>query len=292
MKVDYLIQNKVSEEDFESTVYDWLSQGDYTPDDIIENIITEHNLMYFPVHFYKCSYSGNASASLGYPRIEYYYVYNPTTKRQERKSRTVTDWIPHAQNVSGNVSTAVYVGDLKFDFLKLLSLFKRNETDAWNNTGLKECHRLASKEIVNNFPSTIVRNFNANLSINVNNHASVVLPFWVFMYNYQGKPYYVAVDGNNPQRVSGLRPENKKRKNTVKAIRWVGWLSTIYLSYLGARSYYEANPYEDFKMIGVFIGIFAVLGFIIEGIVSYIKNASKSRRQEKLNNRKRLKAST
>jgi hypothetical protein len=311
MKVDFIIKNKVSEQDFEETIYEWLSQGDYTPDDIIENIITEHNLMYFPVHYYKSSYVGTATASLGYDRREYYSVWNDTTKKHERKSRIVTDWKPHSQNAMGNVSATIYAGEAKFKFIssfiegtgwsgndlirleedtsrnqKFLTMFKRDMNDAWKNTALQESHNKASREIINGFPSSQVRNFNANLQFKVTDYASIVLPYWVFMYDYEGKPYYVAVDGNSPSRVSGIRPENKKRKNQVRAVRWIGWLSAIGLTYLGATTYYEANPYEDLKALGLGLLIFICLGFVTEGIVSSIKNASKKRRQEKLNNRK------
>ena len=36
----FVINNKVSEEEFEQIVYSWIAAGDYTPDDIIENIIS------------------------------------------------------------------------------------------------------------------------------------------------------------------------------------------------------------------------------------------------------------
>jgi aspartate/glutamate racemase len=43
MKVDYVIQSKVQRQDFEQIVYKWLSEDDYTPKDIMENIITQYN---------------------------------------------------------------------------------------------------------------------------------------------------------------------------------------------------------------------------------------------------------
>ena len=311
MKVDFIVQNKVSEQAFESAIYEWLSQGDYTPDDIIENIITEHNLMYFPVHFYKCSYVGTATASLGYDRREYYYVWNESLKRQERKSRIVTDWMPHSQNAFGNVEATVYAGDSKFNFMrsfiegagwssrdlnsidvdagrsrKMLSLFRLEPIEAWNQSGINECREKASREIVNSFPSSKVRNFNANLQFKLESYTNVVLPFWVFMYDYQGSPYYVAVDGNNPSRISGVRPEDKARKNKVSIIRWLGWLTAIASAYFGAGAYSDANPSAEFKVLGVGVLILIVIIIIVESIVSNIKNTSKKKRQEKLKKRR------
>jgi hypothetical protein len=311
MKVEYIVQNKVSEQSFEGAIYEWLSQGDYTPDDIIENIITEHNLMYFPVHFYKCSYVGTATASLGYNRKEYYYEWNESRKRQERKSRIVTDWLPHSQNAFGKVHTTVYAGDSKYNFMrsfvegadwsssdlmsidndagrsqKMLSVFKIEPTAAWNQSGIQECKEKASREIVRSFPSSKVRNFNANLQFTLDSYTNVVLPFWVFMYDYNGKPYYVAVDGNNPSRISGVRPEDKARKNKVSTIRWLGWLTAIISAYFGAVAYSDADPSAEFGVLGVGIIIFIVIGIIVESIVSNIKNTSKKKRQDKLKKRR------
>ena len=311
MKVHFIIKNKVSEENFEEIVYDWLSDGDYTPDDIIENIITEHNLELFPVHYYNCSYTGEVSASLGYTHEESYWVYNPETKRQEKRTKTVTTWRPHFEKVNGKVGTVLYMGESRFDFLRpfiestrwsknelvkidddaghqLAKKYKKDLTQAWNETGINESYRKATNYIKNNLPSTLVNNFKANLKFNVFARGSAMIPFWIFMYDYKGKKYYVSVDGNNPDRIDGKKPENKKRKYTVIAVRWIGWLSTIFLAWTGAGILFEeANNsnyrgYREWIALGGFIVLFAILGFIIERIVKNIKTESKQRRQEKL----------
>ncbi|MFK7979268.1 MAG: hypothetical protein AB8G86_04765 [Saprospiraceae bacterium] len=313
MKGNYLIKNKVSEENFEATVYDWLADGDYTPDDIIENIITEHNLMYFPAHFYYSNYKGEVSASLGYMHEESYWTYNPETKRKEKRTRTVTTWQPYSQNVNSYIGVLIYAGESRFDFLRpfiedtgwgkndLIKVdddtdryqnfkkkYKKNLLDTWNEIGINESHRKATNEIKSNFPSNIISNFKANLNFKIDHNFSVLVPFWVFMYDYKGKKYYVSVDGNNPHKIDGVKPENKARKYTVKAIKWVGWLSTIFLAWTGAGIFYEQSQnstyrdYRDWIAIGGFILLLAVLGFIVERIIINIKTQSKEKRLEKL----------
>jgi len=312
MKVDFIIGTKVSEQDFESKVYDWLSEGDYTPNDIIEEIITEHNLMWFPTHLYKCNYTGQVSAKLGYTREVKYQVYNPNFKRYDTHThtKTVTDWIPYSSQVLGEVETVTYVGEAKYEFLrqfiegtgwskddlnnlamdagkhhKFLKLYKKNIAEAWNDIGIHQCYLKATESIKKDLPSRLISNFKANINFTIYNQISVVVPFWVFMYEYKGKPYYVSVDANNPHRIDGIRPENKVRKYTVLGIRWLGWGATTYLAWIGAASYlekYENGGYSDFIVIGLFILILGILGFIVEQIIKNIKTESKQLRQKKL----------
>jgi len=311
MKVDYIIKNKVSEQQFETTVYDWLSDGDYTPDDIIENIITVDHLLYLAVHHYKSLYKGNVSAMLGYKRWEYYTVYNSQTKREETRSREVTDWKSYHSPVEGNISQVVYAGEKEYDKLtsfvegtgwtneelvpldantgqdsKFINKYTLNRIDCWNSLGIKKSYDKACSKILFQMPPRDnIKGFNANLNFNLTYQASIILPFWVFKYTYKEKDYYVSVDGNNPNRVDGVRPENKKRKYTVIAIRWIGWISTIFLAWVGASGAYEKyknSDYHDLIAIGTFIVLFSILGFIVQRIIRNIKTESKQRRQEKL----------
>jgi hypothetical protein len=166
VSIDFIVKSKVSEEQFEDIVEEWLSGGDYTPDDIIENIITQTNAKLLPVHFHKARFSGTASVSLGFDRTEYYYVYNSTTKKQEQKSRTVTDWRSHTQPVQGEVSACEYAGGPEFsnlaDFIdetkwsgskllqvdgsasinqELTNLFKSDHNSTWQAKAGPRCNK-------------------------------------------------------------------------------------------------------------------------------------------------------
>ena len=62
------------------------------------------------MYLYKGKYSGNWSASSGYDRTEYYTVYNESSKKMERRSRTVTDWRPSNGQVQGRYSLLGFAG--------------------------------------------------------------------------------------------------------------------------------------------------------------------------------------
>jgi hypothetical protein len=310
MKVDYIIHNKVSEQDFERVVYQWLSEGDYTPDDIIENIITTNNLVLIPLYYYKNDYFGSCSASLGYNRTEHYQVWNDTYKRHETRSRTVTDWFPHSQMVQGTVITLVYAGDKNLeaiaafaenmgwrgedlnrvqqnasDYPSIVGLFQSSSADSWNTKGYKKSYNAALQYTIPQLPSRLVQNLSLNIKFTEKTFFSLVAPYWLFMYQYEDKNYFVVVDGNDPSRVDGVRPEDKKRKNNVIALRWFGWIGGIVASLFGV-CFFSGQRLSDLDFTGKNIGIFAV-GFIltwiiVEGKVSSIKKKSIKTRQEVL----------
>lgn len=321
-KVDFIVKSKVSEENFEDIVEEWLSDGDYTPDDIIENIISEKNAKLLPIHHYKARYSGQVSASLGYSRTEYYTVYNPETKKQERKSRTVIDWIPHSQAVSGDVTACEYAGEPTFqnlaDFIdgtgwssqdlivpdnnasidpRLANLFTSDHKATWNSNASLRCHKKACAKSRADLPSTLVRNFTPNINYDVYHIKSLLLPFWIYSYDYQRKKYYVVVDGNNPERIFGERPVNKYRKFTVIGLRWIGWVGGIFSSYKVANAFvqgpiYTSTEYRDLKTIALFLIGFIITWIIVEGTVKIIKQSSKNRRAAKLKKKRTITGTT
>ena len=114
MKLHFLVHNKVTEEDFEKRVYQWMSEGDYTPDDIIESVITESNLYYIPLHFIRKMYGGSCSATIGYNRQVFYSEWDYAQKRYVNKTRWVVDWYPHSQQISGETESIIYAGGERF----------------------------------------------------------------------------------------------------------------------------------------------------------------------------------
>lgn len=312
IKVDFIVDSKVTEENFEDIVEEWLSGGDYTPNDIIENIINEQNLKLLPVHHYKARFSGLVGASLGYNRTEFYQVYNSQTKRYETASRTVTDWRPHVQNVDGEVTAVEYAGNNTYiklaDFIDgtgwkseelnvlthdtstdttLTSLFTLDQNQTWNDRAGQRCLKKASRIARASLPiADKVDNFTTDLKFDVHYAKSLLVPFWIYTYIYKEKTYYVVVDGNNPERVTGERPVNKSRKATVLSLRWIGWPSGIYGSYKIAEAFAYGPNYDrewgDWKTVGLFLIGFAVTWIVVEGIVNIIKSKSKQKRQDKL----------
>ena len=93
------------------------------------------------------------------------------------------------------------------------------------------------------------------------------------------------MDGNNPNRISGSKPEDSQRKNKVQGIRLKYWSIGIITSLVALFIKCKMNE-EDFSFEKPNWIIF-VVGLVITGIftsveVGKIKNKSIKTRQEKL----------
>jgi hypothetical protein len=306
----FYISNKLSEKQFEDIVYKWLIDGDYTPDDIIENIITDKNLLYLPVIHYQKKYTGFCNASLGYQRAEDYYEWDNVNKKQIRKTRYVTDWHPYSQNVAGATDVLVFAGDENLnvissfiedmgwganDLVVLDSNAKKSENinsefnlsieEGWRLKGNKKSLEVAYIQTANQLPSKLVNNLNLNVDFSEINTRKVIVPYWLFNYEYKSKYYYVAVDGNSTERIYGTKPEDTKRKKKVANVRWAGWLTGIFLTAFTLYLLIDRdldNLDFDLKSVGTGLGGLILTGIITETIVTHIKKSSKLTRERKL----------
>lgn len=306
---DLIVSFKISEAQFERAVFQWLAAGDYTPDDIIENIINANNAMYLPMYFFNMDYFGTMTASVGYPRQVDYYEWNDYMKRNERRTRTETDWHPFSQNVLGEVSALCFAGkgipDQMAEHAQQTE-FRQNEfiqfnqsdwknanfidfgfspQQVWAERGDPEGRKQAWNQSVRQLPGNQHRNISVNVSFREKLFRSVLIPYWVFFYQYEGTNYYVFMDGNNPNRISGSKPEDSQRKNKVQGIRLKYWSIGIITSLVALFIKCKMNE-EDFSFEKPNWIIF-VVGLVITGIftsveVGKIKNKSIKTRQEKL----------
>lgn len=318
MDLDYIIKNKVSEQDFEQIVYKWLAEGDYTPDDIIENIITQNNLALMPLYYSKDDYSGSCSVSLGYQKLVEDNVYDNVNKKWVRQSRWITEWQPHSQAIQGNTVTITYAGgkvinpisiffeNMGWKSEELLSippdaprydemcnLFKVSKNDSWDIRGGKKAYNQAFQQTIPKLPSSIYNNLVLNIKFTETMFFNVLAPYWLFSYEYQEKQYYVLVDGNNPGRIDGLRPEDKKRKSEVIKVKWFGWLvgilATILALYIVAGQDFDKIVW-NWTNFGIGLAGLILTGVTVAYEVVKIKDKSKKIRQQLLANKlKRLK---
>ncbi len=88
---------------FEIAALKWLSEGDYTPDDILEGSLFNNQVgMYLPMWLFTGKYDGEWSASSGYDRQEEHWDKSFDGKKLVKKTRTVTDWRPSNGNCKGD----------------------------------------------------------------------------------------------------------------------------------------------------------------------------------------------
>ncbi len=308
----FVINNKVSEEEFEQIVYSWIAAGDYTPDDIIENIITHKNKVLMPLYYWGDNYTGSCSASLGYDRQEFYQVKDSNGNLVTR-SRWVTDWRPHSQTVHGSTVTLTYAGrhlaesissfienmswrkeDLinlevsDDNYNKAQEFFLINKNESWDNKGYYKAFAIAQQNTAKQLPSPKFRNLALDIKFQENLFFRVIAPYWIFEFVYQDKPYYVIVDGNNPDRIDGIKPVDKKRVQLVQTIRFVGWITALLAVLIGLYIYFDESFAKiNFSWQSILITILGLtlFGFLIEFEVKKIKNASKKIRAQTLNNK-------
>ena len=317
MPFDYIIQSKISEQQFEKIVYQWLIEGDFTPDDITHNISTENNRLLMPLYLYRNTYSGSCSASIGNNKMVPVSFYDFNAGKMVTGSTCVTEWQAHTQPTNGTTATTVYAGspmDNSMPYFaegmywtaselisitkdhphynRLVTLFKISKSDCWSNKGRKKADDEARQQTKSKLPSQLVNNLILSIDFTEIHFHRLLAPFWLFNYEYEGETYYVMVDGNNPSRISGTKPEDKKIKNTIKTLEWLGWL--MGLSIIISTLYFFAdNSFESIEIswpnIAIVVaGIYLTWG-IVELSVRFVKHRSKEARKRLLGHRLNIK---
>jgi hypothetical protein len=306
---DYIVPFRVSEKQFEQAIYKWLAEGDYTPDDILENIITGQNRIHVPMYYFKKNYQGSCSASVGYDEQEFYEEWNASSKRYERKSKWVTKWQAFSKPIQGEVEvigsgSRTTNGNLISDICEhakgvawnnydlkesknevaenSLSNFDLSPSASWNETAEKDAKAIIYQKTLPTLPTIKVKGFIIEVMFNDKNHFSMLLPYWVFEYEYGDNKYFAYLDGLNLNRIGGSRPEDNSRKSFVKNTKWKYWLCGIFLSITSAFliGYYEVEKIKFVDKSWWAIGI----GFILTLVL--IRNKVKQIKSKSMNLRK------
>lgn len=249
---DGIIPFKVQKEEYHQAVLSWLSEGDYTPDDILtSSVFDEINGVYLPMYFYKGRYHGNWSASSGYNRMEEYVEWSESQKKNVRKTRTVTDWRPSSGQVAGTFSIlgfagsgegikqeiAVYAhgtsfnrGELKkYDSKYTLGFnlleFTTGEEDVWDTLGKTQADGISTSDIKNRIPGDKYKDLTSDVLYDREEAIKVYIPYWVVYYKYAEKEFHVCMDGTTATRISGERPVDEKTKSEAEKYEWMYTLS-------------------------------------------------------------------
>ena len=301
---DGILPFKVTKENYEQAVLSWLSEGDYTPDDILNSTIFESvNGVYLPMWFYKGRYSGNWSASSGYDRRETYLAKDSSGKLVE-KTRTVTDWRPSSGQCSGQFSILAFAGagkgikpdvavyahgttfnrgdlkpyDPKYTMGFSLIEYTVDEHDTWDTLGKIQADALVEAESKARIPGDRYKDFYADALYDKETPLRNYVPFWITNYKYAEKDFHVYMDGTTTTRLQGFRPEDAARKKEVNKKFIPGHI----LAVLFVLSWFM----DSFNSTMFWIGLLIV--GTAYGIGLYQKNkiinASKARRQEILKN--------
>lgn len=240
--IDGILPFSIGKEEYQKEVLKFLSEGDYTPDDILSSSIFESVTgSYIPMWFYSGRYDGNWSASSGYYRTERYMGRDSNGKLVE-KSRTVTDWRPSNGQCQGEYSVFGFAGDhesiqptiadyahetqfsrgeLKdFDtqYIAGFSMleFSQDEHDTWDRNSKGRADAIVNAAAQSRVPGDTYKDFYVEAVYTKNKSMRTYVPFWITTYNYGEDQFYAYMDGRDKTRLKGTRPVDEERKSIVK----------------------------------------------------------------------------
>lgn len=310
---DGILPFTITKDSYEKSVLQWLSDGDFTPDDVLSSTVFQStNGIYLPMWFFKGRYHGNWSASSGYDRIETYLERDSNGKLRER-SRTVTDWRPSNGQISGEFAVLSFAnsesnipwdainyahgtsfarGDLKpFDSkysagFNLIE-FKDESIDSWESYGEEQVNRIAKSDAESRIPGDRFKDLRSDVLHDKEEPIRVYIPFWLTHYSYGEEKFHVYMDGTATHRIEGIRPVDKEKEaeaNRKFLKGHIGCGTTILLFLITVFGIESYDSTYDTMIEAVVWLTFITLG--LYGIGAYQKNQmikeSKARRSAAL----------
>lgn len=330
-----IVPFSVSKKDYESRVLEYLSEGDYTPIDILESsVFSSVNGIYLPVWYYSGKYRGNWSASSGYNYIEEYQV--KENNKWVTKQRVVTDWRPSSGNCDGDLFVTGYAAgerkselvvftwdtvlrkikikpfDSKYTVGFNLLEFKLDEHESWEDYGTEAADHYVRSQVYPRIPGDLYKDVHVEAVYDKEKPIRVYYPVWITYYKYNGKEYYVWMDGSNPSRIFGTKPEDAGIKSKsefflkifkywwIVVFVWVLWGLISYFSAPGGENgeaqtlwlekHWEGGDGGFWRFRAIFViggwGFLYILGIIQKKVVI---GSAKKRRAEVLNRIKKNK---
>jgi hypothetical protein len=236
-----MLSAHIRERDFDKIVYEWMAEGDFTPDDLIEKSIWEKALVLIPIYIYNKSYDGNCSASLSYSNyqggvvgINQYPYSQPVFGNHtiigiacnyekggifDRIQEQLFNNIPNLHNIISIHNKSLgntEVGD-----------FQYNSNELWllkiKEIALEQIKNIVIKEL----PSQNIQNFNLNIRFQDNEIHSAYMPCWLLFYTYKNQKYQVYLDATGNYKFQGSKPVDRNREKTIEIIN-----SIVVISYI------------------------------------------------------------
>ena len=284
--VEKILPFSTTKEEFEIAALQWLSEGDLTPDDILESSMFNNQVgVYLPMWMYEGRYDGSWSASSGYNRTEEYIGKSLDGKKLETKTRTVTDWRPSNGNCKGDFQflatasadssipssvkafshdvevTRNNLKDFKLEYSQGFSLLEiQLESDeCWELHGEWQANHYVESVTKQRIPGDKYKDFYVDAVYDLTNKVSCYVPFWLRNYKYSNADFHLYMDGSNTIRINGERPIDQERSAEVDKLNTQGGIGCAVAAVLGFIPLL-AEADDDFS--GPFFWIMAVVGII------------------------------
>lgn len=285
----HIAARTVEPEAFQRALLRWLSEGDYTPDDILQRaLVTRHSSVLVPLWHVKGTFQCRFSAEAGFD-----HTVDRVVERERRDGRvdrrierdTKTDWRDFSGEVSGPfdvwacatptiplplVAFVEEVGAACDDWLpvepamleeQLVEGFARSATEAMAAPApAARLSAVAEAAAAAGVPGDRHRSLRVDVATRDEDALACLHPFWIATFTYGGEQFPVAVSGRDDAKFAGVRPEDAGRKEAVARLRrpWkIALATTVVLTVAGI-------------CLGVFPGIVVgILGAAITGFLGW-----------------------
>ena len=237
---DGILPFKVAKEQYHQRLLEWLIEGDYTPDDILESSVFDQvNGIYLPLFMYVGKYHAPWVASAGYDRKESHLT--TVNGKLVETTRTVTDWRPCNGEANGSFTESIFAGehikpeiaafaagcafaggdlkeyDPRYTLGFVMQGFTGSDEDVWNTHITGRVRAIVEADIKQKIPGDRQRDLSYDV-FTEKKAFRVYAPYWIVYYKYKGTEYHVCMDGLTSARMDGKRPEDQARKQTVSRL--------------------------------------------------------------------------
>ncbi|MCO6456454.1 MAG: hypothetical protein J5I93_14245 [Pirellulaceae bacterium] len=286
----------VTKADFERTLLEWLTAGDYTPDDVLEGaLVRDHVGIYAPFYAFTGFYTANWTAAAGFDRTESYVDTNRTFRDGKwvdepvARTRTVTDWRPISGEVHGEfhifccASRQMPAEMLDFceqasrDVLLDMSLedglqgflveaLTIDPDACFRVRGRPQLDTIIRRDIQSRIPGDRSRDERWDSQLRELKPTKVYLPFWLASCTYRERLFHFIVDGRDTARCHGQRPVDEQRKKRIDDLYKTAKIWGIVWLVIG--------------LVGVFLVFIPTLLALIIGLPGYLYLNSQANKQK------------
>ena len=254
-----IVPMKVEEKSLELAVYEYMAQGKYTPDDMIETSrFVKFERLYAPFYRFTGQYEGTWSASFGYNRSEPYtsWEWDGRGGRQGvTRYQTVTDWSPASGSLRGSIVLVGYAGsrlnanvatlierseaiaDATSDTRSYIAgieveAFQKSERDTYAERSKDLVDKIIEADVKSKAQGDAQRDWNWRSDYQKES-TSVLMPVCHVVFEYNQQSYELWSDGTNTSRfVADPLPEDNGRKSAI-AVGFAPFGVTLALAAIG-----------------------------------------------------------
>lgn len=209
---DSIVPFSVSKKDINAIAMRWLSEGTFTPTDILDSVyISSLEGCYYPMFLYKGRYKGNWSATAGQDSVTTYNEWDPSRKKMMQQVRTSTTWTTNNGYLDSDYTVMSYAGSNndvppevqgylsqtdyyekspeKFDGKYVLGFkaldFNQDIRTVWENNGKQLANSAARAEVMSRMNGNRYKDLKMDVSLRPKEQSKIYIPFWVARFKYK-----------------------------------------------------------------------------------------------------------